>query len=120
MAIARYSRDNFYGTMTDTDGEVLTDPIQYEFQAFIEFMRNKDVKVRRLSESDEKIPDLISYVEYGTHEFWWVICYINKIQDPINELEAGLEIAIPFIKDIEEFRQSQASANTRGQAVILR
>ena len=118
--ISKYSRDNFYGTMTNNDNEVLTDPLQYDFEEFIEFMRDKDVRVVRLSESNERLPDAISYFEYGSSEFWWVICYVNRIQDPLNELDAGLEIAIPFIRDIEEFKQSQNSSQTRGETVILR
>lgn len=117
--IARYSRGLFYGTMTNNEGIVLTDPIEYDFQEFIEFMRNKRVKVIRINEADEFSPDLLSYAEYGTHEFWWVICYLNKIQDPLNELQAGMEIAIPLLKDIEEFKQSRNTATTRGQSVVL-
>lgn len=116
----RYDRKNFFGTMTDDNDIVLTDPIQYDFQEFLEFMRNKNVRVIRLEEHNAYAPELISYLEFGTHEFWWVICYLNKIQDPINELEPGIEIAIPFLSDIEEFRQSRTSASTRGQSVILR
>lgn len=115
----KYDRSNFFGTMI-SNGLELTDPIDWDFREFIEFMRNKNVKIIRLQEANAYAPELLSYLEYGTHEYWWIICYLNKIQDPINELEPGLQIAIPFLSDIEEFRQSRISSSTRGQSVILR
>lgn len=120
MANSTYNRANFFGTSVNNDGVEVLDPIDFEFQSFIEFMRSKKVKRKRISESLAGAPDLISYQEYGDHQYWWVIVYINEISDPMNELVAGLEIAIPQLKDIEEFRQSRISASTRGEAVILR
>ena len=45
--------------------------------------------------------------------------FVNRLQDPVNEFTAGTQIAIPRLKDIEEFRQSQSSGQTRGETVIL-
>lgn len=115
-----YNRTNFLGTQTDDDGIISSDPISWDFKEFSEFMRSKKVKRRRISASEEGAPDLISFQEYGNDSYWWVILFINKIQDPINELTAGTLIAVPLLSDVEEYRQSRISARTRGQAVILR
>jgi hypothetical protein len=120
MANPVYNRTNFLGTQTDEDSIESSDPIAWDFKEFFEFMRSKKVKQRRISSSEEGAPDLISIQEYGSHQYWWVILFINKIQDPINELVAGDLIVIPQLRDIEEFKQSRISAVTRGQSVILR
>jgi hypothetical protein len=120
MADPTYNRANFYQTQTNEGGVVSTDPVSFSFREFFEFMRDKTVKQRRIAESEEGAPDLISYQEYGDEQYWWVIMYINKIQDPINDLTAGTLIAIPSLSDVEEFNQLRNSARTRGQAVILR
>ncbi len=115
-----YTRSNFFDIMVDNNGVESIDPVSFEFVEFFEFMRSKIIKTRRIKESEEGAPDLISFQEYGDEQYWWVILYINKIQDPINELTAGTLIAIPRISDIEEFKNNRASTNTRGEAVILR
>ncbi|NNK83727.1 MAG: hypothetical protein HKO92_11440 [Flavobacteriaceae bacterium] len=120
MAKPSYNRTNFFDTQTDNNGIVSSDPIAFDFKEFFEFMRTKRIKQRRISESEEGAPDLISFQEYGSEQYWWVIMLINKIQDPINELTAGTLLAIPRLSDVEEFRQSRISAQTRGQTVILR
>lgn len=120
MATPKYDRGKFFGTLTTSDGIVAADPLSFDFEEFIEFMRNKRVKIRRIQEAEEAAPDLISFQEYGDEQYWWLILLINKIQDPINELTPGTVLAIPSLKDIEEFRQSRTSATTRGEAVILR
>lgn len=42
---------------------------------------------------------LISYVNYGTPELWWLICSTNKINNPINFAVGGqqLKILVPEI-----------------------
>lgn len=120
MAIPTYNRANFLGTQTDSNGVVSTDPINFEFQEFLEFMRSKRVNQTRISASQEGAPDLISWEAYGTQQYHWVVMLVNKIQDPINELTAGTLIALPDLADIEEFREIRNSSSTRGQTVLLR
>ena len=120
MAEPVYNRTNFLLTQTDSNGVISSDPIGWDFTEFFEFMRTKTIKRRRISAAEEGAPDLISEEEYGSEQYWWVIMFINKIADPINDLVAGTEIAIPLLRDIEEFRQSRISSQTRGESVILR
>ena len=120
MAEPSYNRTNFLETQTDNDGVVSSDPVAWDFVEFLEFMRTRRVKQRRISSAEEGQPDLIAWQEYGDDQYWWVIMYINKIQDPINELTAGTLIAVPLLRDVEEYRQSRVAAQTRGQSVILR
>lgn len=42
-------------------------------------------------------PDLVSQEAYNTPEYWWLICAINNISDPFEQLIAGKIIKLPVI-----------------------
>lgn len=42
-------------------------------------------------------PDLISHSIYGTTSNWWIICVVNDIIDPFEELIPGKKIKIPIM-----------------------
>ena len=48
-------------------------------------------------------PDLISYKIYGTVKFWWLIMFINNIENIFSDLELGLTLQIPNVLDIYSF-----------------
>ena len=41
--------------------------------------------------------DLISFYSYGTVDYWWLICLVNEIDDPLQGLPSGKQIKIPII-----------------------
>jgi hypothetical protein len=49
-------------------------------------------------------PDLLSYDLYGTTDFWWIFAVRNPnvIEDPIFDLQAGVEIYVPTRVRIQE------------------
>jgi hypothetical protein len=57
----------------------------------------------RVDESDIMRPDMISYKNYGTVRYWWLICYVNEIEDPLTTLSVGLLLRIPNLLDIYDF-----------------
>lgn len=44
-------------------------------------------------------PDLLSYDLYGTTDYWWIFAVRNPnvIEDPIFDLQAGIEIFVPTV-----------------------
>ena len=48
-------------------------------------------------------PDLISFEVYGTVRYWWIICIVNKIMDPLQGIAEGDLLKIPHILDIGDF-----------------
>ena len=48
-------------------------------------------------------PDLLAYDLYGDVNLWWVFAVRNKsvIKDPIDDLEAGIQIDLPKMSTIE-------------------
>ncbi len=52
---------------------------------------------------DIAAPDLVSYTNYGTERFWWIICLVNNIDNPFTGLSVGQRLIIPSIYDIDAF-----------------
>jgi hypothetical protein len=75
----------------------------YLHNSLSRFTMNYPVSYYRILESEVMRPDLISYRCYETVDFWWIILYVNDIQDPLNDLTSGTVIKIPNILDIYEF-----------------
>ena len=48
-------------------------------------------------------PDLLAYDLYDTPKLWWVFAQRNMdvIEDPIYDIEAGVEILLPNVTDIK-------------------
>lgn len=57
----------------------------------------------RVTVHDVMQPDNISYNMYGTERYWWIICLVNGIMNPFDELVIGTVLKLPNIVDIEDF-----------------
>jgi len=57
----------------------------------------------RTDEHDVARPDLISFENYGTVGYWWIICLVNKIQNPFTGIPVGTILTIPHLSDIYVF-----------------
>jgi hypothetical protein len=60
----------------------------------------------RTSSDDIARPDLISYKSYKTVKYWWLICLVNNISNPLTDIEEGMILKIPNIHDILNFYQN--------------
>jgi len=67
------------------------------------FTMKYPVKYYRIAEDDVMRPDLISWKVYQTVDYWWLICFVNNIQDPFNDIISGDLIKIPNLLDVYEF-----------------
>ena len=59
----------------------------------------------RVLDSDLMRPDRISDKSYGTPNFWWIICLINEIDNPLIDLQVGQILKIPSAYDIFNFQR---------------
>lgn len=80
-----------------------TEEFDYLYNSLSNFKTNYPVNYYRVSDVDLMRPDLISYQWYGTVDYWWIICYVNKIHNPLEDLVIGRILIIPNILDIYEF-----------------
>lgn len=52
-------------------------------------------QIYTVTESGKRRLDLLSELFYGTTKLWWVICQVNNIVDPMQELEVNVELRVP-------------------------
>ena len=50
-------------------------------------------------------PDLLAYDLYGDHGLWWIFAQRNMdvIQDPVYDIEAGVEIILPKLSKLVKY-----------------
>lgn len=76
-----------------------------------------------LQAQDVPFPELISFKNYGTTDFWWVLLMYNGVIDPIAEMQAGIVWGIPSYASIQNMLSSSsvgaASTNQIGTIVQL-
>lgn len=51
----------------------------------------------------ENTPAMISFIFYGTHQYWWFICWFNGIVMPTEEIKIGQIIKIPDQTQMENY-----------------
>lgn len=67
-------------------------------------MRRKPAYYRIVQE-DLGAPDLISFKNYQTERYWWLILVANQVVSPFDDFEVGDIIILPNMYDITEFYQ---------------
>ena len=67
------------------------------------FVMNYPVQYYRVTADDVMRADLISYKVYQSVNYWWLICFVNKIQNPLTDISIGDLLKIPNILDIYDF-----------------
>ena len=103
-------RDIYYQTV-ESEGVTQIDLLSSLFKDFKNFMKTRFVKIYVIDEDTENKADLISFKIYGIHEYWWLICDLNNIVDPLTDLTRGKQLAIPNITDINLYIQNKQSNN---------
>jgi hypothetical protein len=94
-------RTSFYNRSV-VDG---VDEIDFLYNNLSKFKLKYQESYYRISEPDILRPDLISYQQYKTVDFWWIIMLINGIRNPLSDLKIGMLIKIPSILDIYDFNK---------------
>ena len=64
-----------------------------------------DVGYYRVKEEDVMQPDLISFKVYCTEVYWWAICVLNNIQNPLRDIQEGALLKIPSVYSFYDFYQ---------------
>lgn len=67
------------------------------------FKMTHDIAYYRTDIQDVGQPDLISYENYGTEYYWWIICLANNIENPLLDITVGTILKIPHLADIYAF-----------------
>ena len=105
-------RDAYYNIITDENQKLQLDLLSSIFKDFKNFIKNRFVKIAVIDDDLENNADLISFRFYRTTNYWWLICEVNNITDPLTELTRGKQLAIPSLSDILLYIQSKQSSNS--------
>jgi hypothetical protein len=92
-------RTKFYTVEVVDDIEEL----DYLYNSLSNFTMTYDPSYYRIEEGDLLRPDMISYKSYGTVRYWWIICYVNGIEDCFHDLSLGQLLIIPNLIDLYNF-----------------
>lgn len=96
------NRSNFFHKVTVDEVQQL----DFLWSTLSDFPLNYTPSYYRASSNDIARPDLISYKNYSTVKYWWIICVVNNISNPLTEIEDGMILKIPNIQDILNFYQN--------------
>jgi hypothetical protein len=65
-------------------------------------------------------PDYISFLSYGTTDYWWLICFYNKIIHPMRDLYPSRVLKIPSVGQVTKMFQQMQEKNTNiGRYITL-
>lgn len=93
------NRLNFYNTVVvDNVSE-----LDYLHNNLTKFTMDYPINYYVVKESDLMRPDLISYKNYNTVSYWWLIMMVNGIGEIFADLKAGTILQLPNILDIYSF-----------------
>ena len=94
-------RTNFYKVNTVTN----VNELDFLNNSLSNFTMSYEVDYYRVSASDVMCPDMISKKVYGVEQFWWVICLVNNIVNPLLDIKVGTILKIPNKLDIYSFQR---------------
>ena len=98
----------FCNTVTNTDDGVQTQELDFMDSNLEKFSMRYLPVYYRVEDVDLMRPDMISYKSYGSVRYWWIILYINGIEDPFYDLIVGSLLDIPSQLDIYDFFKQYA------------
>ena len=65
-----YSMDNMFATAVDPNNKTILDPYTFLWCEFPYYLRNSFSSVMTLTIQNAGAPDLVSWTQYGTHDYW--------------------------------------------------
>lgn len=99
------NRTKFYTISPVTDGQtgLNIDEFDFLYNSLSNFVMNYEPMYYQVNETDMGRVDMISYKNYQTVNYWWLIAYANEIHDPFTDIYVGKLLVIPNILDIYDF-----------------
>lgn len=93
--------DTFGAKSAIHNTKMLSDVMSSEsFEKFMKDLEYEKFKIAIVPIEADGRPDMLSYIIYGTPDFWWLLCLINGFQDPYLDIKAGRQIKVLSISQI--------------------
>ena len=112
-----YSMDNMFATAVDPNNKTILDPYTFLWCEFPYYLRNSFSSVMTLTIQNAGAPDLVSWTQYGTHDYWWIISIANQMANPDTDMVSGINFYLPNAVDITNFL-SQVNQRSQGSRLI--
>lgn len=97
------NRTKFYNKVTTNVNGVDIQELDFLYNTLSAFKMTHTTSYYRVDEHDIVRPDLISFENYGTVRYWWIICLVNNIENPFTDIAIGDVLVIPHLSDIYVF-----------------
>lgn len=94
-------RTDFY-TVLNVNGN---QELDFLWNTLSDFKMNHTPGYYRVGSGDIKRTYRISEKMYGTPQFWWIICLVNGIENPLVGVVPGDLLVIPNVLDIYAFQK---------------
>ena len=103
----KWGRGNFIPPVTDPNGVTIHDTFANRLIDFYEALKHSPIFRHTVIEGELAASDLISYVEYSEdHQYWHLILYGNRIEDPFTGFSPGDSLGMLTIPDMDKFFQN--------------
>jgi len=109
--MGRFNRTNFFPSEV-VNGRNERDLVKNYFNDL--FIVRRPMRFYIIKSTDVARPDLLSIKFYGQQDYWWIVCRVNKLDDPWNDIIVGDIIQIPALQDINDFFQAVRSQLVKG------
>lgn len=96
------NRTKFYKKIT-VEG---VQEVDFLWNTLSSFEKNHTTNYYRIRSDEVGQPDLISKRVYRDERYWWIICLVNSIENPLTDIVVGSIIEVPDIRDIYDFYQN--------------
>lgn len=96
-------RTKFYNEVTIEVNGVDIQELDFLHNTLSSFEMLHTKSYYKADEHDIARPDMISYENYGTVKYWWIICLVNNITNPFTGVAVGDILVIPHLSDIYTF-----------------
>jgi len=97
-------RTSFYNITNIGNGQ----EYDHLYNTISKFTVTYPVSYYRVTQADLMRPDMISYKNYTTVNFWWIIMVYNKVENPLTDMAVGDLLKIPALFDIYSFYKQYA------------
>ena len=98
------NRTKFYNKVTVNDVQEL----DFLDNNLAKFAIKNTPRYIRVNASDVQRPDLISWRNYDTVRYWWLVLLTNSIENPLEDMEEGVRYVLPSILDIYKFYRTNS------------
>lgn len=109
-------RSTFYLAKTDQHGDKVLDVLSPTWARIAEALKTIPTKVIIVDDSMVANLPAISWDQYGSVDYWWIIAQVNNIIDPMSEVVSGKKLKIPSLSDIQAILQSNPQKSSESSS----